>query len=160
MIRCTFEARKKIKVSGKPLDHGQNYRKVHFKAVRAASRSVLAWLQKKIRIVKECWNNFKFIPCNFRMEASEMKWSSFWWRNFKMFGSCQSFLDSSNLFVSGQGFQWVQKIFLGLFLRCKFDFFRDSGQPDENCQNSKWIGWSTWWCSGCPGGRSRSWNIS
>ena len=79
---------------------------------------------KKIRIVKECWNNFKFIPCNFRMEASEMKWSSFWWRNFKMFGSCQSFLDSSNLFVSGQGFQWVQKIFFGTLPSMQIWFFQ------------------------------------
>ena len=46
----TFEARRKIKVSGNPLSqkkyayHGQNFRKVHFMTVKAASRLGMAWL--------------------------------------------------------------------------------------------------------------------
>ena len=46
----TFEARKKNKSFEQPSEpkkyayHGRNFIKVHFMAVRAASRSVLAWL--------------------------------------------------------------------------------------------------------------------
>ena len=63
------------------------------------------------KVVKECFNNFRFIPVHTRMEAS--KWSvkegkaSFWWRNLKIFGSSQPCSDSAILFVSEQGFQWV-----------------------------------------------------
>ena len=53
-----------------------------------SSRGCSTKLQK-LKDVKEYFNNLRFIPVHFRMEASEVKQSSFWWRNIKMFENSQ-----------------------------------------------------------------------
>ena len=49
-----------------------------------SSRGCSTKLQK-LKDVKEYFNNLQFIPVHFRIKASEVKQSSFWWRNIKMF---------------------------------------------------------------------------